>query len=214
MSQGERGQESQGVVRGPRLPLHIKILLGLLIGAMAGLAANARWTQPMGEQRSWIVDADQNGVDDRMDWAATNVAEPVGKVFLRLLFMVVVPLVFSALTLGVVGLGDVRRLGRVGLCTLVFTLTLSVTSVAIGVVLVNTIRPGGGLDPQQREELRAHYAGSAGELVQKAKQAKSIRNTLLDMIPENPLQEMVGAVKRGVFEALRQPLEDGVVTIS
>lgn len=194
MSQDQHADKSRGLASRTRVPLHIKILVGLLIGAISGLAVNARWTQPAGQEVPWIIDADQNGVDDRLDWAAVNMAEPVGKVFLRLLFMVVVPLVFSALTLGVLGLGDVRRLGRVGLRTLALTLILSLTSVAIGVVLVNTIRPGGGLDPQRREQLRAHYAGSAGELVQKAKQAKSLRNTLLDMIPENPLQEMVGAV--------------------
>ena len=60
-------------------------------------------------------DQDANGVDDRLDWVALNLADPIGRVFLRLMLMVVLPLIFSALALAVVGLGDLRRLGSVGL---------------------------------------------------------------------------------------------------
>ncbi|MEK7730994.1 MAG: cation:dicarboxylase symporter family transporter, partial [Planctomycetota bacterium] len=177
-----------------RRPLHLKILMGLVLGAGVGLAANAVYTRPVVTGVQDPLDADANGIHDRLDWVAVNVSDPVGKVFLRLVFMVVVPLVFAALALGVVGLGDVRRLGRVGGRTLAFTVVLSLTAVAIGVVLVNTIKPGGGLKPEQRDALRAQYASGAAALVQKAKQAKSLKDTLLDIIPENPLQEMVGAL--------------------
>ncbi|MEK7756531.1 MAG: cation:dicarboxylase symporter family transporter, partial [Planctomycetota bacterium] len=177
-----------------RRPLHLKILMGLVLGAGVGLAANAVYTRPVVAGVQDSLDADANGIHDRLDWVAVNIADPVGKIFLRLVFMVVVPLVFAALALGVVGLGDVRRLGRVGGRTLLFTVVLSMSAVAIGVVLVNTIKPGGGLKPEQRDALRAQYAGGAAALVQKAKQAKSLKDTLLDIIPENPLQEMVGAL--------------------
>ena len=178
-----------------RIPLHIRILLGLIVGAIAGLIANRLARFPTGSAAELAAfDVDGNHIHDRLDWWATNAAEPVGKVFLRLMFMVVVPLVFSALTLGVVGLGDLRHLGRVGLRTLAFTVVLSVLAVGIGVTLVNVLRPGSGLAPAQQEVLRTQFAGRAGELVQKAKQAKTLRDTLLDVIPENPLQEMVGAI--------------------
>lgn len=180
--------------RRPRLPLHARILIGLIFGAAAGLSANVFYSQPVGDVATPTADSDANGLDDRLEWVAVNVADPVGKVFLRLVFMVVVPLVFAALSLGVVGLGDVRRLGRVGGRTLLFTVVLSMTAVAIGITLVNTIRPGGGLRPDQRDALHAQYSGGAADLVQKAKQAKSLKDTLLDIIPENPLQEMVGAL--------------------
>jgi len=159
-----------------------------------GLVANASYTRPVVPEVKDTLDVNANGIDDRLDWVATNIADPVGKVFLRLMFMVVVPLVFAALALGVVGLGDIRRLGRVGGRTLIFTVVLSLTAVAIGVILVNTMKPGGGLKPEQRDALRAQYAGGAAALVQKAKQAKSFKDTLIDIIPENPLQEMVGAL--------------------
>ncbi len=180
--------------RHPRFPLHLKILFGLILGAAIGLTANAIYARPIVPEGGDVLDADANGMDDRLDWVAVNIADPVGKVFLRLVFMVVVPLVFAALTLGVVGLGDVRRLGRVGGRTLLLTLFLSLTAVAIGIVLVNVIRPGSGLPPEKSEALRAQYERDASGVVGKAKQAKSVKDTLLDIIPENPLQEAVGAL--------------------
>lgn len=166
-----------------RLPLHTKILIGLLVGAAAGLIANFLAARPGAEAIArWV------------EWSSLNLTDPVGKVFLRLVFMVVVPLVFAALSLGVIGLGDVRHLGRVGGRTLLFTLVLSLTAVAIGVVLVNVIRPGAGLTVEQRDALRSQYASKAEGHVEKAKQAKPLRDTLLDIIPENPLQEAVGAL--------------------
>ncbi len=179
-----------------RLALHTRIFIGLIVGAAAGLAANAHYSKGLTQGVSETRDLNSNGVDDQLDWAADNLADPVGKVFLRLIFMVVVPLVFSALVLGVVGFGDVRRLGRVGLRTLAFTVAFSLTAVAIGVTLVNVLAPGKSLDPDKREALRAEYSSGAeaDKVVQKARQAKSIRDTLVDLIPENPLQEAVGAV--------------------
>jgi DAACS family dicarboxylate/amino acid:cation (Na+ or H+) symporter len=174
--------------------LHWKILVGLLVGAVLGIGANvlaARTAVPGVVDQ---YDADHNGIDDRLDWVATNVADPLGKVFLRLIFMVVIPLVFSALALGALEMGDLGRLGRVGLRTLGFTVLLSAVAVALGLLLVNAIRPGHALSEEQGRMLRAHYAGGANEAVDKARLAKPLRDTLLDIIPENPLQEMVGAL--------------------
>lgn len=169
-----------------RLPLHTRILIGLVVGAAAGIAANVVFS---------TVTADgTTTLDSRIESLITNFANPLGRVFLRLMFMVVLPMVFAALTLGVVGLGSARRVGSVGLRTLLLTVTMSMIAVGIGVALVNIIRPAAGLTDPQKESLRAHYAGSAGELVRKAKQAKGLIDTLLDIIPENPLQEMVGAI--------------------
>ncbi|MEN6496675.1 MAG: cation:dicarboxylase symporter family transporter, partial [Thermoguttaceae bacterium] len=177
-----------------RLPLHWQILLGLIVGAALGLTANALASRAPVAGVTDQQDVDGNGVDDRLDWWAVNVADPLGRVFLRLIFMVVIPLVFSALALGVVGLGDVRRLGRIGLRTLAYTLGLSLTAVFLGVLLVNLLTPGRTLAPEQQALLRAQYARSADSAVAQARQAKPLKDTLLDIIPENPLQEMVGAM--------------------
>lgn len=176
------------------LSLHWKILIGLFIGAVFGLAANAMFHLPVTPGVVNPADVDQNGIDDRLDFAATNIADPLGKVLLRLVLMVVLPLVFTALSLGVLGIGDVGVLGRVGLKTLGFTLLLSATSVAVGLFLVNVMQPGKSLGEAERNALRAQYATGAEDAAKKAKQAKTVKDLLLDIIPENPLQEAVGAV--------------------
>jgi len=177
-----------------RLALHWKILIGLLIGAVVGITANVLFSRPVVPGVVDRCDTDANGVDDRLDWVAVNIADPLGRVFLRLIFMVVIPLIFSALALGAAEMGDLARLGRVGLRTLGYTLALSACAVAIGLALVNVFGPGRALDAEQGRLLREHYAGGADRAVTQAHQAKSIKDTLLDIIPENPLQEMVGAL--------------------
>lgn len=164
-----------------RMPLHTKIMLGLIVGAVAGLAANyAASNSPAAKVQVANI--------------ASNFAEPIGKVFLRLVIMVVVPLVFSALALGVMELGDVSKLGRVGLRTLGYTLVLSLSSVFIGVGLVDLFRPGESLTAEQKADLNARYATAASGAEEKAAKSKALKDVLLDMLPENPLQEMVGAL--------------------
>ena len=182
-----------------RLALHWKILIGLLAGALLGIAAHAHFAcpphaAPPQTSAVQVQDQDANGVDDRLDRFALNVADPVGRIFLRLVLMVVLPLVVSALALAVVELGDLRRLGRVGLRTLLYTLILSSVAVLIGVTLVNALQPGTRLGPAKREALKAQYSQDAADTVAKSKAAKPLKNMLLDIIPENPLQEMVGAL--------------------
>jgi DAACS family dicarboxylate/amino acid:cation (Na+ or H+) symporter len=165
------------------LALHWQILIGLLLGATAGLVANACYpAQADGTPHAGLT------------WVVRNIAEPVGQIFLRLIFMIVLALVFSALVLGVAEMGDPRRLGRVGLKTLGFTVVLSAISVAIGVGLTNALQPGKHLSEGRRAALREHYAAQAVEKVSQAREAKPLRDALLDIIPRNPLQEMVGAV--------------------
>lgn len=183
---------------------HVHIVIGLVIGAFAGIAAD--WlvgpADPVAAKpvvaTAPATQADEAAptttLREKLHWFTYNVTDPVGKVFLRLIFMVVVPLVFCALVLGVVEIGDVRRLGKIGLRTLGYTLILSSIAVLLGIGFVNLIRPGESLPPEQRDALRAQYAGSAAQAVENSKKAKSVRDTLLDIIPENPLQEMVGAL--------------------
>lgn len=163
------------------MPLHTKILLGLVVGAVAGLAAN-------------YIAGRSPDAQAHVANLASNFAEPIGKIFLRLVIMVVVPLVVSALALGVMELGDVRKLGRVGLRTLGFTLILSLSSVFIGIGLVNWFQPGSSLTEEQRQQLQSRYASVANTAEEKAAKSKPLKDTLLDMLPENPLQEMVGAI--------------------
>ena len=108
------------------MQLHTKILLGLVVGAIFGIAANQ------------ILTADHPAVL----WINTYIAGPVGQVFLRLLIMIVVPLIFASIALGVAGLGDLKRVGRIGGKTIAYFLTTTVIAAAIGLTLVQVFEPG------------------------------------------------------------------------
>ncbi len=164
-----------------KMALHTKILLGLVIGAIAGVGSNMLW-----------------GDAPALGWIVDNLAQPVGQIFMRMLFMVVVPLVFTSLTLGVAGLGDVRRIGRIGGKTLgIFVLTTTF-AVAIGLTLANVVEPGGALDPEVRSALLDAYAGEAAARVGAAQSSGFGINTLVGIVPRNPLD----AAARGDMLAL------------
>lgn len=152
-----------------------RLLLGLVIGAVCGLVAN-RFAAGTG-----IVEP------------AVAVAEVIGGLFLRLLFVMVVPLVVSALALAVVEIGDLRALGRLGLAALGVTLVLSGSAVAIGLGLVNLIRPG-DTHAAARVPGETAVAGSRAPAVEPPPRVKPLRELIVDLIPQNPLQEMTGAI--------------------
>jgi DAACS family dicarboxylate/amino acid:cation (Na+ or H+) symporter len=83
---------------GTGMKLHTKILLGLLVGLVLGVTVNL------------TVGTENPTVEMVNDY----VAVPIGQVFLRMLFMVVMPLVFASIALGVAGVGDIRKAGRIG----------------------------------------------------------------------------------------------------
>jgi DAACS family dicarboxylate/amino acid:cation (Na+ or H+) symporter len=161
----------------PRLAQHTKIFIGLAVGVVLGLICNGLF-----------------GDDPTLDWLLRNVISPLGQVFLRIIFMAVIPLIFSALALGVAELGDIRQLGRIGGKTFVYTVALTLISVVIGITLVNVVRPGEGLREDQRQALLSTITVSSVQTtVERAGQAKTIVQTLLDIIPKNPLADAVGA---------------------
>lgn len=171
-----------------------RILVGLLLGAALGLVANVllRPGAPVDGVAAW--DANGDGVHDGLDWFCQNVTTVVGRLFLRLMCAVVLPLVVSALALAVVEIGDLRKLGRIGLRTLLFSGVLSASAVLLGLTLVNVIRPGDALSADARQALVERNAKGSADVAQKASKAKSVRDIVVDMVPENPLQEMVGAI--------------------
>lgn len=115
------------------------------------------------------------------------VTQPAGQIFLRLLQMLVVPLAFSALALGVSEVGDLRRFGRIGLRTLVYTVAVSLVAVLIGLLLVNLLRPGDGIDPAARERLTTGLAERAAAYTSGKPPASGV-DLLLTLIPVNPIE--------------------------
>ncbi len=153
------------------MPLHKRMAIGLLTGAILGLL-------------SFLLFGDA-------EWLASFIrygTQPVGQIFLRLLFMLVLPLIFSALALGVAGIGDPRRLGRVGLKTLAYTVAVSSIAVLIGVFLVNVLKPGEGMSPEIRARLLEGASERASAVTARAVSQKSGMNLLLSVIPDNPVK--------------------------
>jgi DAACS family dicarboxylate/amino acid:cation (Na+ or H+) symporter len=161
--------------------LHTKIVLGLTLGAAAGVAANA-----YAADTAWVR------------WVGTNVANPVGQIFLRMLLMTVVPLVFASITLGVAGLGDIRKVGRVGGRTLAYFLLSTTLSALLGLALVNTVRPGEGLGTALRDELMATYRTQA-EGLQAGGAARFGVDLLVNLVPRNPVAAAAGMDMLGLI---------------
>jgi len=124
-----------------------------------------------------------------LDVVLRDVTEPVGKIFLRLLFVLVVPLIVSALALGVAGLGDMRRLGRIGLKTLAYTVVVSSIAVLIGVGLVNLMQPGRGVSPEMRAALMAHRGAAPVAAAPPAAGASGV-DFFVALFPNNIVKSM------------------------
>ncbi len=151
------------------MKLHTKIAIGLIAGALVGGGANAFFGDA-----AWV------------DWVSNNIAYPVGQVFLRMLFMTVVPIVFTSIALGVAGIGDVKTLGRLGGRTMGYFAMSTLMAAAIGLILVNTIKPGGGLPPETRDDLMAQFSSGADGLAAGGPAEFGI-STFVNIVPRNPV---------------------------
>jgi len=150
------------------MQLYTKILIGLVLGAVLGMAANLL-------EIIWLRDF-------------FVALEPIGTAFIRLITMVVVPLVVASLLVGTASLGDLRKLGRIGGKTILFYLSTTAVAVVIGLVISNVVQPGSRIAPETRDTLAAQFEGDAANRMQLAEQAPTVVQTLLNMIPRNPVQ--------------------------
>ncbi len=123
-------------------------------------------------------------------WINSYCLQPMGQIFLRLIFMVVVPMVFCALVLGTVELGRARGIGSVAGKTLLYTLLASGASVIIGLFLVNTIRPGSGITRLSPQESPAALT----QVFTNASKAKPIHQTLVELVTKNPIDSALRAL--------------------
>ncbi len=151
-----------------RMPLQMKMLAGFLIGLCAGLIVHV--TAP-GEP--WVKTV------------TTYVTGPVGQIFLRLLFMLVIPLLFSALVVGVAKMADAASLKRIGIKTLLFTVALSSIAVALSLVVVNVFQPGAGVDPALAQRLLVDAREGAGAILSKSAETPTGVAAFLNIIPNN-----------------------------
>jgi DAACS family dicarboxylate/amino acid:cation (Na+ or H+) symporter len=161
-----------------KLPLHTKILLGLLIGLISGLVVNT------------LYPANQN-----VQWFVSNIAYPAGQIFLRMIFMIVIPLIFTAIVLGVADFKDIHKIGRVGIKSLLFTVVITAVSVLIGITLVNLVQPGSRIIAEDREALIQTLSNNqnVSNIVSAAKETKGLMQIIIDIIPRNPFVDIVNA---------------------
>src|SRR5688572_30820770 len=157
------------------LELQWQMLIGFLVGLVAGLIVYT--TQ---RDAAWV------------EVVTTYVTQPIGQIFLRLLFMLVIPLLFSALVVGISEMGEVRALKRVGLRTLAYTVIVSSIAVAISLLVVNIFKPGAGVDPEAAATMLAAQEGRASEIVKTGAEQPSgidafatIPNNLVEVMGSN-----------------------------
>ncbi|HIN85433.1 MAG TPA: dicarboxylate/amino acid:cation symporter, partial [Myxococcales bacterium] len=115
---------------------------------------------------------------------------PIGEIFMRLIKMVIVPLVFSSLLVGVASLGDIRKLNHMGGKTLGLYLITTALAVTIGLFCAHLIEPGKYIAEKDRAALQAKFHDSAGAKVDKAAEAPSAMDNVMDIIPINPVESL------------------------
>ncbi len=169
MDAAEQATERRG------LSLQYQMLIGFLLGLIAGLAvhltaADAPWVEAF----------------------TTYVTGPIGQVFLRLLFMLVIPLLFSALVVGIAEMGEIRSLRRVGLRTLALTIVVSTIAVVVSIVLVNLLRPGDGVDPALAQAMLADAGPGARAILARTGETPSGIAAVLAIVPSNVVGAMAG----------------------
>jgi Na+/H+-dicarboxylate symporter len=155
-----------GKIRG--MKLHTKILIGLILGAVMGPA---------------LRDVPLLG----------NVAvgiKPIGDAFINMLIMIVVPLVMASLIVGTASLGDLRKLGRIGMKTVGYYLVATALAVAFGLAAGKTFNPGAGMDEDVKARMLTDYAGVTAEQLERVTEKPSITDLLVRIIPRNPFRAM------------------------
>ncbi|MFI3280965.1 MAG: dicarboxylate/amino acid:cation symporter [Rikenellaceae bacterium] len=148
-----------------KLPLYIKILLGMVLGVIAGLI----------------------GVELGADKFISDYIAPVGSIFIKLLKMVAVPLVLISLIKGVTGLGEIKNLSTLGVKTLLIYVGTTIVAISIGVAAACLVRPGSIFPSEKAAELRELYQS---EVVEKSISADAVAQNsplslVVDAVPEN-----------------------------
>jgi len=159
-------------------PLHIRIIFGLIAGVVWALIATTWGFQPF-----------------TIDWI-----DPFGKIFIRLLKLIAVPLVLFSIIKGVSGLPDVKSLGRMGIKTLLLYLLTTVSAVSLGLGMVNLIKPGKMADDSSRLSNRINYEVYAEKNGLKPKDGRcfscdpknfALKKKAEDILANEPIDEKV-----------------------
>jgi Na+/H+-dicarboxylate symporter len=159
------------------LSLPTKILIGLFVGAAVGVTLNLLYAPALG--------AEPSAAFRSVEWWADQVVKPFGDLFLRLLFMVVVPIVFCSLYLGVSGLGSVQKIGSLGTRTLAWFLGTTAVAALLGIALVRLIEPGKGVSAETVVRIKAQYGTAVQAKIEQSAAAKGWLQMIVDFVPTN-----------------------------
>ncbi|MES2494051.1 MAG: dicarboxylate/amino acid:cation symporter [Pseudomonadota bacterium] len=158
-------------------PGHSRLQWRILIGFIAGLGAGLL-VYATARDAAWVAAL------------ISYVTNPIGQIFLRLLFMLVLPLLVSALIVGIAEMGEVRALRQIGLRTLVYTVVVSAIAVAISLALVNLLQPGRGVDPAAARAMIGQAGEGAAGIVRRSAEATTGVDALLNIVPANIVAAM------------------------
>ena len=172
-----------------------KMLAGFFLGAILGLLAYRFFSGVV-----WL------------ELLTTYVLQPIGQIFLRIIFSAVVPLVFTSIVLGVYEMGDFKALGRISLKTLVYTIFASLASVGIGLALVSWLKPGVGFDASIVGGITA--LPQKEEIMSNAGRAKPWIQSLVELIPRNPVEAATKALEGEMLSLMVFALIFGAALLS
>ncbi|MDD4673818.1 MAG: dicarboxylate/amino acid:cation symporter [Bacteroidales bacterium] len=150
-------------------PLYAKILIGMLVGVVVGIVA----------------------VSAGIGWVVSDWIKPFGLIFLNMLKLVAMPLIFASLVTGIAGLTDITKLSRIGLKTISYYLITTVIAIAVGLLLVNFLKPGKSFPEEKRIELTEQYA----------QDIEGRKITLDDLKSDGPLQFLVDIIPENIVSA-------------
>lgn len=154
-----------------------RLTLYIIIGLIAGIVIGSIFS-PMSDQ-AWV------------QWIDQYIFNVVGQLFLSMIFMMVVPVVFISIVLGVVGVGDPKTLGSLGIKTLAFYLVTTSIAISLAIVVALVLEPGTGqselLDTSEVEDYRETEleGGETGEAVD-----QTFDQTIINLIPRNVIEAM------------------------
>ncbi|CAM2959353.1 dicarboxylate/amino acid:cation symporter [Rariglobus hedericola] len=168
-----------------------RILGGLVVGLIAGLITIA-----VGRAFPEFLSGAQ--------WVSKEIFDPAGQIFLRLLFFVIIPLVFASLAVGVVQLGRLDKLGPLAGKTFGLFLLNMVIGVALALVMMDVVKPGHALSVEKREELRSSYTSDISQHIEtREKQQAVTLSTIVEMfMPKNLLGAVTGQTRGSIGEVL------------
>ncbi|WP_343561098.1 C4-dicarboxylate transporter DctA [Sphingobacterium sp.] len=107
--------------------------------------------------------------------------KPLGDVFIKLIKMVIAPLIFSSIVIGIAGMQDVKKVGKIGLTSIIYFEVMTTIALIIGLIFVNVIQPGKGMNA----DLASLDISSVSHYIAESKKPHSFMDFIMDIIPEN-----------------------------